>query len=572
MDCDLYCTLRVMLEQNIINTDNLKKFVLEIERCFKNNLMSNESLLEIFSLIRDYSEDWLICTRIAECYYRKKNFHKALSLFKYVADKYKSINLNNIYFRMFDIYMCIKDYDKASSVLDKCVINTELEKANHLKYTTLLSSVRNDLSLIEFVQDASPMIKIETCKVRDKNFKLSNYDLVFNSFELNEEVVFHLYYNNNILPFNNEPVTISAKKIVNVDNTGKNSSSQKYVLNINLLLFSRVSIFFKSTNQEVPFFSLKCTSILKVLRGRDNWLFLDNDSNNSVSQFKGEVLISNDELEMWRQFLIKTKLINNSVLLIPPSKESVFSQYYPFNRANITPIDQLFSLFNELNTMYLYPADMLRSQVNSYSKTETHWSYRAAMHVSNMVIQSFIPNNVLDISFFSFENKKWYGDLGSKVSPSEYSCYECLSDSIVESCRSKLVFTNYLPTQGLIEKYHNDNSVLDKRLIVFGDSFSTSMLPYFITVFKSVILVRSNASLIQEMIDFEKPDFVLFEITERFILKAPRIFEHISDYPPCVRTDIVDKDFVKKISLVNAKDIYQRYLSKYIEVIKDLSS
>lgn len=72
MDCDLYCTLRVMLEQNIINTDNLKKFVLEIERCFKNNLMSNESLLEIFSLIRDYSEDWFICTRIAECYYRKK--------------------------------------------------------------------------------------------------------------------------------------------------------------------------------------------------------------------------------------------------------------------------------------------------------------------------------------------------------------------------------------------------------------------------------------------------------------------------------------------------------------------
>jgi alginate O-acetyltransferase complex protein AlgJ len=57
----------------------------------------------------------------------------------------------------------------------------------------------------------------------------------------------------------------------------------------------------------------------EVLEGKSGWLFLDNDTNRSVDQFRGNFLLSNETIEAWSNYFrppmrLKKRLVRSIVI------------------------------------------------------------------------------------------------------------------------------------------------------------------------------------------------------------------------------------------------------------------
>ena len=166
---------------------------------------------------------------------------------------------------------------------------------------------------------------------------------------------------------------------------------------------------------------------------------------------------------------------------------------------------------------------------------------------------------------YTFSARRWVGDLGSKCNPQEFSDNFYVIDDLKIS--ANIIFTNFVLSdqQGRITKYHNKKAYTSKKIIIFGDSFNVFLLPFFTDFFADVISVWSNATVINEILTFEKPDYTLAEITERFLVRAPLVLSKIEDYKQSLRMDLSPKDFHHILEFDNHKIpvVYQDYMKKY---------
>lgn len=76
---------------------------------------------------------------------------------------------------------------------------------------------------------------------------------------------------------------------------------QNNSINENLNLLRVDSLIVENGNRE-EFVKIEKVQINNVLFGKDNWLFLINDRNDSVNQFLGNVHLNQKEIEKWNVF------------------------------------------------------------------------------------------------------------------------------------------------------------------------------------------------------------------------------------------------------------------------------
>ena len=487
-------------------------------------------------------------------YYKAINFLKEL-----LASSKNNKETNAINIMLCDAFLSIREFFQAEEILGRMFTESDTDR-NELEYRKdLLNSHKAKrynvkLEVIDSIVDLLSDTEISYIKGVDLiKFKIC-FD--YKSLVNNVILVAKSSYNDDLIKFTDIVPIVTEDNFIRFD------------LSINALFVNKIGIYDSVTDSVKWLILINLEGIINVIRGKDGWLFLNNDTNNSVSQFKGDYLIEQDEIAKWRNYLSSLAKINNSILLIPPSKEMVFSEYYPYNRGTICPIDQLNKLVNEFNINYYYPVDILKKDLNSYSKTETHWCNKAACDVILKVLS--ILN--IDISNFqnpfTFELVKQVGDLGSKCQPPEMSLYYKYKNEINNAT---VVFSNQITTQGSIVKYFNSGAFIDKSIVIFGDSFIDCCLSLIIFIFKKVVRIRSNASLIKEVIDYEKPNYVLAEITERFIVKAPKVVNTIKDYTPTLKTNNLST--ITWSSLIDYNDnpdlgVYNNYMLEYQGVIE----
>ncbi|MCF5682817.1 hypothetical protein, partial [Pseudomonas syringae] len=89
----------------------------------------------------------------------------------------------------------------------------------------------------------------------------------------------------------------------------------------------------------------------KVLIGKHQWLFLDNDSNDSVDQFTGHLEFPVSDQEKWITYLSDVQSISTInkfewLMVLAPSKEYVFQDYYPHELSEHNTPGQFMKLFN----------------------------------------------------------------------------------------------------------------------------------------------------------------------------------------------------------------------------------
>ena len=272
--------------------------------------------------------------------------------------------------------------------------------------------------------------------------------------------------------------------------------------------------------------------IMAVVEGKEGWLFLDNDTNQSVAQFRGERLIEQSVLDEWKGYLRQLNSYNG-ILLIVPSKESVFPQFYPYKMASKRSINQLIDMVRELQFQrFVYPIEVLRDNLINYSKTETHYSYAGAKAVFEEMAKryfGFNPAEFLRKKFGEFDIRKNVGDLGSKLSPIRKADYAFLKNTYEGEYK---VYDNDEVNTGKVSYYvNNKDAIIDRKVLFLGDSFSQVISPYFYTCFKEVLVIRVHGKIIADVVEKFRPDYVVAELTERFIISAPRIIEKKESYP-----------------------------------------
>lgn len=500
--------------------------------------------------------------RIAELFFKNKDFISALSCFRDIKANFPYDY--NIDFRIIDTYVALNDLNTALEYLNSMKIESNnADKVEKFNYRSDI--IRTQLSNIFQINIQTLSNKINLLSPASQ-FKSNAANLLKTTikFDSVEQIDFIIEGDDSNQTSIN-PKTLTTPKKEQVEN-----NIFIYSTTINLLKTKKVGIVKNNNLKDIIWIiRVSMQKTFKVLKGQENWLFLDNDTNSSPDQFKGHSIITIPELDKWKEYFNHLSTANKTILLIPPSKEQVYPQFYPFKRGEVCPIDQLLSLTKNYNNKIklIYPLKELKQINNSYSKTDTHWSALGAIKVIyNLVNYEFNTSIKTTDSKLTISPLNNIGDLGSKCQPYESSEFFLVEKTTL----GKIDFSNFHENQGSIIKIYNPDSMLNKTIIIFGDSFSSIVKPIFNEIFRKTIIIRSNATIIKDIINFEKPDLILCEITERFIINAPRVYSHIIEYSPCIRTDITEntKKQLNNICITPSQEpLYSDYVSYYQKIL-----
>ena len=262
---------------------------------------------------------------------------------------------------------------------------------------------------------------------------------------------------------------------------------------------------------------------------------MDNDSNNSVEQYTGRLKLTRKERADWNQYFQELEQYKDSLglhicMLIAPSKEMVYSEYYPYKRAKVTPIDQLEKLAPDSFDLIIPVQELRYSDKRSYRVCDTHWSHYGAMRASVAVLSHQNKNlHTIETLFSSdkYRTSHVTGDLGNKVFPLQKHDEEFLASF---NHQRFIVFDNQLPNFGRIRVIYYANAMYDEVLLILGSSSSYTMFNYLSRIYRIVVFVHCAGNIDRSFIDKIEPDYILSQSNARFIVKPPSPRENYTSF------------------------------------------
>lgn len=260
---------------------------------------------------------------------------------------------------------------------------------------------------------------------------------------------------------------------------------------------------------------------MRILEGPFGHLFLNNDTNDTAAQFRGERLITPEDLASWKSYFQDLraradKIGIAAVFMVAPAKEEIFPDLYPIGRAEVTPIDQLIPAAADISL--LFPAPELRVDRGlAYCRTDTHWSdYGARIAAEVYLRHAGLAEHIKSLpSNFRFSEKA--GDLGRNLIPpmtEPWMRAKLSPDSV-------FAFDNKISNHGKIWIFHNASAPVAETLVLFGDSFGVNLSKSLSAVFQRVVYCHTAAMWDPLVVEEEKPRYVLLEMAQRFIVQPP---------------------------------------------------
>lgn len=273
----------------------------------------------------------------------------------------------------------------------------------------------------------------------------------------------------------------------------------------------------------------------QVLKGSKNWLFLDNDSNKSVDQFTGKRRLSRTARSEWKSYFSSVVQYSSQTslpvcMLVAPSKEMVFSEYYPHKESPKAPIYDLVRLV-PASLDFVFPVKELQSlPQRSFRVCDTHWTFHGARVASQLVASKLSGKEVGHFEVFEkdrYQEKKLSGDLGSKLFPPQRHAEDSLCSF---NYRKMVVYDNNIDNFGRIIVMVNSEAMLDETLLLFGSSSSYTMFPYICRLYSTVVFVHTAGNIDNSIIERVKPDHMCLQTNARFVVKAPKFKDSVLAY------------------------------------------
>jgi hypothetical protein len=264
----------------------------------------------------------------------------------------------------------------------------------------------------------------------------------------------------------------------------------------------------------------------KVLKGKNGWLFLTNDSNSSIDFITGSKQLDSKVIKDWYYALSTRKELASSIdckylSIIVPEKESIYKDFLP-NKCDISnsrPFNQLLAKCANEPFLNLYhdfekciPNDSL------YYQGDTHWNYYGA-YMGYISFMTFCGMEEYSIPFNYYAKRKLFlsGDLITKIKGVNLELVDHVFDP---SPTDVLIFKNSKITTDRREEYFNPHANIKKRLMVWHTSSIDWMKPFLLKTFSSICFIW------QKNIDWTEvyrygPDLLVFQSNERFLYSSP---------------------------------------------------
>jgi hypothetical protein len=267
----------------------------------------------------------------------------------------------------------------------------------------------------------------------------------------------------------------------------------------------------------------------KTLKGKDNFLFLINDSSCEIKQhfddsyeniFKAKDFKKNYN---FKKKFCKDRNIKYFFFIIP-DKSLVCKDLLPFNTANIK---RNYDLIKDL-----VPDFSSNLNCNSYFKCDTHINYLGGQELAycflNYINKDFqrddldklIEKQIVIVDFLKD------GDLTSEInwSYSEEEKLDYLQEETVSYIHNSIKdITGKLPDEfkkhktRVTEYWNNDKSFSDQRVLILRDSSMHILRNTLATYFKETLLYWDHWVFNKKLVEWYKPDIILEIRTERFL-------------------------------------------------------
>lgn len=264
----------------------------------------------------------------------------------------------------------------------------------------------------------------------------------------------------------------------------------------------------------------------KTLVGQDGWLFIW-DINHLTEQAQGRILWSDADERLAEETLRKRISVCEGVgarylHVVVPDKSSVYPDKLPAGivRAKRTILEQHLDLLQRLDG--LVPSVDLIDLISKrreegqkvYHQTDSHWTYPMAMEACDEIIRATglgarLP--AVDPASLSWRERKKVFELAA-LTPEPYS--EEFAMPTVSNPQSQLVYENQARGRGRTQVYEGGRG--EARVLLFRDSFSSMFLLPLAESCRRLVAVNS-VRVFHELVVAEKPDIVVFQVSERFL-------------------------------------------------------
>lgn len=288
------------------------------------------------------------------------------------------------------------------------------------------------------------------------------------------------------------------------------------------------------------------TSSSKVMAGKDHWLFLAQDgafrnviedarSSEDLPAASLDILAT--ELERRRQWLEARGI--RYLVILAPNKNSVYSDMLPESfrpTRTRTHRDQFLSVLHDktkvdvIDVTAALVAEKQQHQV--FYMTDSHWNAHGAFAAYQMVMQrltrDFPAIKPLDRNQFRVEQYSWLpGDLAFMMGLADYLKEDRILyfNKAWNKARGLSYDGPVDPHYFEVPQYSMTGDPKLPRAVIFHDSFWWELLPFIGEAFDKALYVwlkpQTESELRffdSELVEREKPDIVIEEFTERYIM------------------------------------------------------
>ncbi|MGP9765422.1 glycosyltransferase family 2 protein [Halomonas sp. AOP13-D3-9] len=299
---------------------------------------------------------------------------------------------------------------------------------------------------------------------------------------------------------------------------------------------------------------------LKVIEGKQGWLFLDNDTNGSVDQFTGRMRLTHGGLDEWNDYLIQLAETAGKIpwaLLVAPSKENVMgANYHVYKEGASGPMNQVLGLSAAQHVVH--PTSALKSLGDkAFIPTDTHWTHKGALAATLALAEKLGVDQAACEALFKkdrYKSKTMGGDLGNKLTPKQTSVVEVLTS--FGHGRYK-TYDNGLPNFGRLLVIDYPEALVSGTCLVFGSSSSYSMFNYLCRIFQRIVFVHSAGNVDPELIAAVAPNYLVAQTNARFVVQVPTVSYCLGEIIP-QKCDLLDEKGFEGVSdkRITASDEY----------------
>jgi len=291
-----------------------------------------------------------------------------------------------------------------------------------------------------------------------------------------------------------------------------------------------------------------------ALQGKEDWLFLVNDSNRCIDQYMGSYDIPAMLERFWIEALTRrqdyfSQLGIPYLFYVIPGKEYVYSSQLPDTvKRSPEPVlwQKLLTAIQvktnvQIKSFYeTMKANTTHNQL--YYKSDSHWNAYGAWVASEVILSNlghFFEGEFYPVGLDTYTskdvllkepdllNKKQVNFLNGEFHISETNYFPEEKRTILcppNEFKPKVspdAHPLQAPDSRRIVITQNSNLNKKRTALIFRDSFASELIPLLCGHFsRSVVVWQPDIS--REMVEMEKPDVVIQVMVDRFMSRAPR--------------------------------------------------